>query len=91
MPLSIILKTELKSGRMTIARSSAGKVEYADVRSAENEASRMRFRDDAANYCVYSGLFDDLREATLYVQLRNQGLSTSQAWKRVKPNAHRSV
>lgn len=84
MPLSVILRDE--RGRLSVARSATGQVEFSSERTAENEASRMRFRDDHALYCVYTGIFRNMDEVKLFVQLCNKGLSIERTMRHIRKN-----
>lgn len=83
MPISIILRQD-RAGRLTVARPARGGPEFKDAKSAENEASRMRFRDDDGAYCVYQGFFESAAEANLYCTWRNKGASIERAMKQVQ-------
>lgn len=80
--LSVIIKTD-RGGRMSVERTAPG-LTHA---KAEAEASRMRFRDEASSYCVYSNLFATIEQASEFVRCRNAGMSISAAYRRANPNA----
>lgn len=89
MPASVILRQD-RSGRLEIhrppqdRRRCAPNPLYADEKSAEAEASRARFRDDNGWYCVYTGFFRDLGDATLFCAAVNSGRSAERAMKQVR-------
>lgn len=76
-------------GRLSIHRAADGKSEWHtdkfSMRHAEAEASRARFRDDKAAYCVYgAGLFRDGQEIAEFVRLVNGGASWDAACTRIQ-------
>jgi hypothetical protein len=89
MPASVILRQD-RAGRLTIhrppqdRRRCAPNPLFEDARAAEAEASRARFRDDHAWYCVYTGFFRDLGDATLFCAVRNKGGSIERAMQAVR-------
>jgi hypothetical protein len=80
--LSIIIKTD-RGGRMSVERTAPGLTHT----KAEAEASRMRFRDEAHSYCVYTGLFASVEAASEFVRCRNAGMPIHVAFRRANPNA----
>lgn len=83
MATSVIIRED-KAGRCSIHRPARGNPAYTDERAALAEASRARFRDDHAYYCVHTGFFHDLAEATLFCSMRNKGASIERAMKAVR-------
>lgn len=83
MSPSIILRQDA-AGRMSVARDPRGKAEWTSQFSADNEASRMRFREDGVAFCVYTGLFASATEAHQFCQLLAAGKSIENAWRTIK-------
>lgn len=81
---AFVLRQEY-GGRLSIHHSPSGQREWKSDRfslqKADAEASRARFRDDHAGYCVYSGIFRDEAEVNKFVQLVNSGKGWSKAWR----------
>lgn len=76
--LTVIIKTE-RAGRLALHPMAPG-LTHA---KAEAEASRLRFRDEACNYCVYTGIFAQLEQAQAFVHCRNKGMSIHAAMKQI--------
>lgn len=83
MPTSVILRQD-QAGRLAIYRPAKGNPAYTDAKLAEAEASRARFRDDYGWYCVYTGFFRDLKDATLFCGCCNKGTSIERAMRAVR-------
>jgi hypothetical protein len=81
--LTVIIKTD-QGGRLALVPMAPGLTHS----KAENEASRMRFRDDHANYCVYTAIFQTPDQAATFVRLRNQGLPINAAMRQATPGWH---
>jgi hypothetical protein len=83
--LSVVIKTE-PSGRLSLVPLESGRFGLADHRKVEAEASRMRFRDDRASYCVYTGLFASTDQARQFIEMRNAGVPINRAMKKIRVN-----
>jgi len=76
--LTVIIKTD-SAGRLALLPMAPGLTHY----KAEAEASRMRFRDDGSNYCVYTGIFETREQAQAFVHCRNKGMPIAAAMKQI--------
>jgi hypothetical protein len=86
MAVIVILRQDAR-GRMSVARDQRGCAKWTARTTAENEASRMRFREDGCAFTVIEGLFDSPEQAGTYCALLNAGHSIEHAFRQAKAAA----